>query len=162
MNRNVASSRTLCQAPFSVISALPAEAQLGTSSMTEKVMPRAFSFRNRRYHSPWVANVVVIALAMAYTLTNTLEAIAVFSSMTFLLVSIGVCLANLRLRERTRSRVTPVVLGIALMLATVGLLVGHLVRTDATTLTSVGILYASVFAAELCFSERRVIFRRTR
>ena len=39
MKRSVASSRTLCQAPFSVSKALPAEAQEGTSSMTENVMP---------------------------------------------------------------------------------------------------------------------------
>ena len=39
MKRRVASSRTLSQAPFSVISALPADAQDGTSSMIEKVMP---------------------------------------------------------------------------------------------------------------------------
>jgi hypothetical protein len=39
MKRSVASSRTLCQAPFSVIRALPADAQEGTSSITEKVMP---------------------------------------------------------------------------------------------------------------------------
>jgi hypothetical protein len=40
MNRKVASSRTLCQAPFSVSSALPADAQDGISNMREKVMPR--------------------------------------------------------------------------------------------------------------------------
>ena len=39
MKRSVASSRTLCQAPLSVASALPAEAQDGTSSTSEKVMP---------------------------------------------------------------------------------------------------------------------------
>ena len=39
MKRSVASSRTLCQAPFKVAIALPAEAQEGTSSMTENVMP---------------------------------------------------------------------------------------------------------------------------
>jgi hypothetical protein len=39
MKRSVASSRTLCQAPLSVSSALPAEAHDGTSSITEKVMP---------------------------------------------------------------------------------------------------------------------------
>ena len=40
MKRSVASSRTRCQAPLSVSSALPAEAQDGTSSITENVMPR--------------------------------------------------------------------------------------------------------------------------
>ena len=39
MKRKVASSRTLCQAPFSVRSALPAEAHDGTSNITENVMP---------------------------------------------------------------------------------------------------------------------------
>ena len=39
MKRSVASSRTLCHAPFNVSSALPAEAQEGMSSITEKVMP---------------------------------------------------------------------------------------------------------------------------
>ena len=40
MKRSTASSRTLCQAPLRVSSAFPAEAQEGTSSTTEKAMPR--------------------------------------------------------------------------------------------------------------------------
>src|SRR3546814_8400771 len=39
MKRSVASSRTLCQAPLRVSSALAAAAQDGTSSITEKVTP---------------------------------------------------------------------------------------------------------------------------
>ena len=39
MKRSVASSRTLCQAPLSVSSALVADAHDGTSSITENVMP---------------------------------------------------------------------------------------------------------------------------
>ncbi len=126
----------------------------------EEMMPRAFSFRSRTRNVPWLAVVVMTALALAFTVTNTLEAIAEFSSLTFLGVSIAVSVANLKLRERTGSRAWVVLTGILLMSATVVLLVRHLWASDARTLVSIATLYASVFAAEFLFSRRGWLRRR--
>ncbi len=129
-------------------------ARMMAEMATERRMPRAFSFRSR-HDVPWVAMVVLTALGLAFTLTGGLEVIAAFSSMTFLLVSIGVSAANLKLRARTGSRAGVVVLGLGLMTVTVGLLVVHLVRTGPATLVWIAAIYAAVIATELLFCERR-------
>ena len=53
--------------------------------------------------TPATAVVVLAFLSAAFTALGSLEVIASFSSMAFLLVSIGVSLANLKLAEETGS-----------------------------------------------------------
>jgi amino acid transporter len=128
---------------------------------TERMMPHAFSFRSRTRHVPWLAVITMTGLALTFTVTNTLESIAEFSSLTFLLVSIAVCVANFRLRKKTGSNPWLIVAGITLMTVTVALLLGHLWQSDTRTLVSIGTLYGSVFAAELLFSKRGLLHRRS-
>jgi len=125
---------------------------------TDKEMPGAFSFRNKT-QVPWVAVVVLTGLALLFTLAGGLETIAAFSSMTFLLVSIGVSFANLKLRKKTTSKAPLVLLGLALMGATVCTLVIYLWHTQRETLLWIGAFYAIVLIVELLFSERRIIFK---
>ena len=129
-------------------------ARMMAEMATAERMPRAFSFRNRR-DVPWAAMVALTALGMGFTLTGGLEVIAAFSSMTFLLVSIGVSAANLKLRARTGSRTGLVVLGLGLMAVTVVLLVVHLARASPATLVWIAAIYAAVIATELLFCRRR-------
>ena len=117
-------------------------------------VPKAFSFRNRA-DVPWLANVVLIALALLFTLAGGLEVIAVFSSMTFLLVSIGVSAANLKLRATTGARAYLVILSMTLMVMTIALLIEHLVRTAPDTLAIIAAIYGSVILCEIIFSRRR-------
>lgn len=124
-------------------------------------MPRAFSFRLGN-DVPWLAVVVLTVLALAFTLAGGLEVIAAFSSLTFLLVSIGVSIANLKLRSATGSRLGLVVLGLALMGVTVLLLLIHLWQSSRGTLAWIVTIYAGVLAAELLFSERRLLHLRRR
>lgn len=69
---------------------------------TRRRMPRSFSFRTRT-RVPWVAVVALTAAALAFTILSGLEAIATFSSLVVLLVSIGVSVTNYRLRSVTGS-----------------------------------------------------------
>ncbi|MBN4016199.1 amino acid permease [Rhodospirillaceae bacterium AH-315-P19] len=121
----------------------------------EARMPRAFSFR-RDNDVPWVAIVVLALLAIGFTLASGLEVIAAFSSLTFLLVSIGVSIANLRLRAHTNCRIGLVILGLVLMGTTVLLLLGHLWTSSRGTLIWILAIYGAVLAAELLFSKRRL------
>ena len=120
---------------------------------TERRVPRAFSHRTRA-RVPWVAVVTLTLLDLGFTVFGTLEVIATFSSLTFLLVSIGVSVANLRLREQTGSRAGLVLLGLGLMGATVTLLCLHLLRTDPKMLAVVVGLFVVVAVAEVVFFER--------
>ncbi len=117
-------------------------------------VPKSFSFRNRA-DVPWLANVTLIALALVFTLAGGLEVIAVFSSMTFLLVSIGVSAANLKLRAITGARTWLVLLSLFLMVMTIALLVEHLVRTAPDTLAIILGIYGAVILCEILFSRRR-------
>ncbi|HHN73262.1 MAG TPA: amino acid permease [Thermopetrobacter sp.] len=101
----------------------------------------AFLARRNLDNVPWIATVVLIALGGVFTLAGGLGVIAAFSSMTFLLVSIGVSVANWRLRLRTGAAPWAVLAGIALMATTVVLLVIHLLRDEPRTLAAVAGIY---------------------
>jgi len=123
-------------------------------------MPCAFSFRNR-VEVPWLAVVVLTVLAVALAMFGGLELIAAFSSMTFLLVSIGITIANFTLREATKSKAILILPGLILMLATVITLIIYLWQTKRGTLEWIGGIYLIVIFTELGFSKRRLIFRRS-
>jgi amino acid transporter len=118
-------------------------------------MPRAFSFRSHN-DVPWLAIIVLTLLGGVFTVAGGLEVIAAFSSLTFLLVSIGVSAANYRLRARTKSRTGLVILGLALMTITVVLLLVFLWQSSRETLVWIAVIYGVVIAAELLFSKRRL------
>ena len=134
-------------------------ARLASQIASDHLAPRVFSFRSRN-DAPAVGLVVITALAALLTALGGLETIASLSSLTFLLVSIGVCVANLRLRRSTRSAPLPIVLGLALMAAAVSLLVLYLAEHDPGTLLFCGIVYAAVALAHLLFE--RVVRPRAR
>ena len=126
------------------------------AEMAQKArMPEAFSFRSKM-DVPWVSVVALTVLAMAFTLASGLEVIAAFSSLTFLLVSIGVSIANLKLRADTNCRIGVVILGLGLMTATVLFLILHLWDSGRDTLVGIAVIYSVVIAAELLFSKRRL------
>ncbi len=120
---------------------------------TEKRMPRAFSFRSRT-DVPWIAIVTLTVLAGSFTVLGNLETIATFSSMTFLLVSIAVSVANYKLRSVTNSNVGLILLGMILMLTTVALLTLHLWKTDRETFLWLGGFYLTIIILELFFFHR--------
>ena len=109
----------------------------------EKRMPAALSGHNAA-GAPHIAVFALIAMAMAFTIAGGLEVIAAFSSMTFLLVSIGVAAANLKLHKTSASSPLLIVLGLTLMSTTIALLVRYLWENDRTTLTIILALYIIV------------------
>ncbi len=129
-------------------------ARMMAEMATQRRMPHVLAKRNAA-DVPWVANVALITMAMAFTLTGGLEVIAAFSSMTFLLVSIGVSVANLRLRTQTQCKIWLVNLGLALMSVTVILLVTYFWRDKPDTLIAIIGIYGAVILAELSDNIRR-------
>jgi len=117
-------------------------------------MPKPFSFRNR-VQVPWAAVVTITALALMFTLLGGLELIAAFSSMTFLLVSSAVGIANLRLRHKTGANSIIIVPGLILILATLATLVVYLWQHDLPTLIWIAAIYLFITAAETGFQLRK-------
>lgn len=120
----------------------------------QRVMPAAFSFRSRHHHVPWLAVVTLTVLAAVFSMANSLDTIASFSSFTFMVVSFSVCVANLRLRRLTNARVGIILAGMALILIAVALLVLHMWREARATLVNIAALYLLVVVAELATTKR--------
>ncbi len=116
----------------------------------EKRMPKAFSRRNKR-NAPRNAVFALIGFAALFTLAGGLEVIAAFSSLTFLLVSIGVSAANMKLHKKSASKPSLILLGLTLMSTTVVLLVVHLWNNSRTTLFIILAIYAVVGAAAVFY-----------
>ena len=126
---------------------------------TEKMMPKAFSFRSRTRDVPVVGIITLTAMGIAFTTLNSLDTIASFSSLTFLLVSLGVGIANYKLRSITKSNKLIVISGMVVVLITIGLLLFYMWNHERDTLYSVALLYTLVIVAELLFSKRRLIMK---
>ncbi|MCB9828460.1 MAG: amino acid permease [Planctomycetes bacterium] len=125
-------------------------ARLARAMAKDRLAPKLFSFRARG-DVPLAGIVVIAALAALLTSLGNLEMIASFSSMTFLLVSMGVCIASWRLRRETGA--APLGVGTALLLLGVALvlLVVFLAEKDRTALVFCGTVYAGVVVAHLLF-----------
>lgn len=118
----------------------------------DNLAPRAFSFRNRS-GVPTTSAVTITILSVILAAFGGLELIASFSSLTFLLVSIAVCVANLRLRKQTQTAVTPVILGILLMGATVSLLIYYLAVHNVSALYFALLAYLSIGIIFIAFRQ---------
>ncbi|HKI61303.1 MAG TPA: APC family permease [Mariprofundaceae bacterium] len=119
-----------------------------------KEMPTAFSFRNRS-QVPWIAVVVVSVLTVVLTYNSGLEFIASFSSMTFLLVSLAVALANLKLHAFTHSNLWLVSSASVLLLATITTLIIYLADRMPHTLYVIATMYGVIGVAVWLFEKNR-------
>jgi amino acid transporter len=133
--------------------------RLASDMATESLAPKAFSIRNRE-QAPAVALIVIAVLSAMFAVFGGLDVIAAFSSMTFLLVSIGVCVANLRLRKKTHSHIAPVVAGLALMGATVVLLVIYMAQNNLAGLVFTAVVYVVTATAHVLFERLRPALKR--
>ncbi len=117
---------------------------------TENEMPKAFSFRNRET-VPWIAVVTMTILTLALSWLGSLEFIAAFSSMTFLVVSLGVSIANLKLRQITKPKLYIVIPGCILLFTTIVTLLVYLAAHSPDSLLWMVGLYSIVLITEQLF-----------
>ncbi|WP_457636781.1 APC family permease [Oceanithermus sp.] len=124
-------------------------AEMGERGM----MPSQFSLRDRK-GVPWVAVVVMTVFAGSFATLGSLGVIAEFSSLTFLLVSIGVSLANLKLRRQTGGSAAITLTGLALMVITVLAIAAYMLAKDPRQLLYIGLLYLVVGALAVLYNRR--------
>ncbi len=111
---------------------------------SEHEMPNAFSFRNRET-VPWLAVVTLAVLTILFTYLGELELIAAFSSLTFLLVSLAVNIANYKLRHKTRANPYYIISGSLLLCFTIGTLILYLgIHSPQILLWIVGIYFIMI------------------
>ncbi|WP_456449388.1 APC family permease [Hydrogenimonas sp.] len=107
------------------------------------IFPSILARRNHRM-IPYYSLLLMFTLSSIFVLFGALESIVAFSSITFLLVSLAVAIANLILRKKTGSNPLVILTSIGLMAATVGLMLWYLYDNDPKTLTDIGLVYLLV------------------
>ncbi len=134
-------------------------ARLGMVMAQEEALPKAFSLKERHKDIPWLSLVLITATAILFVNTANLTIISSFASATFLLIFSLINLSALRLRRRLDINPLAPLLGLILSFSCWMLLILFLWKTDKASLCCIGGFYLFVVAAELLYSERRIIFR---
>ena len=134
----------------------------GTARLTmvmaqEKELPKVFSFREHTRDVPWVGLLAISGVTLLFANTANLTIISSFSSSTFLLLFAAINLAALRVRDRVSGETLTPWLGLILSGASWMTLNLYMWEHARDTLVYAGLFYVAVVAAELLFSERRVI-----
>ena len=111
-------------------------------------MPQAFSFRNREA-VPWIAVVVIAMFTIIFTYFGGLELIAAFSSLTFLLVSLAINIANYKLRHKTKANAYFIILGSLLLLFTIGTLIIYMIQNSPQMLLWIVGIYVVLILSEV-------------
>ena len=134
-------------------------ARLAMTMSLDEELPRVFSFRERSTGIPWVALVVITLLTLAFVNLANLRIISSAASATFLLVFFAINLSAFRLRRQIGLGAVLPLSGCAATAASLGVLLVHLARWSPQDLYVLGGSYATIIAAELLFSQRRLVFR---
>ena len=111
------------------------------AEMAEKdIMPSKLSIRNNR-NVPIISLMILTFFSSVLTLLGSLNIIAEFSSMTFLIVSIGVSIANIKLKSLTHPNIPLAISGLILMLITTSIIIAYVLRTNIVEALSIGLIY---------------------
>lgn len=124
------------------------------------IFPSILSRRNTRM-IPYYALLAMFVLSGLFVLYGRLDSIIAFSSMTFLLVSLAVAVANLRLYKKTNSHPLIVIASLLLMTMTVGLMILYLYRHETKTLIDIGLIYLLIAILFAIFRLTKQKFRRS-
>jgi amino acid transporter/ubiquinone/menaquinone biosynthesis C-methylase UbiE len=134
-------------------------ARLGMAMAQEQALPKAFSLKERHKDIPWLSLVLITAAALLFVNTANLTIISSFASATFLLIFSAINLSALRLRKRLGIAPLAPLLGLILSSSCWIILIAFLWQTDKQSLSWISGFYLLVIAAELLYSERRLIFQ---
>jgi amino acid transporter len=127
----------------------------------QRIMPAFFSKRNRK-GVPAYSLTALTLFALFFTSLSGLSVIAEFSSVTFLLVSIGVSIANLELKDLTGADVKKGLTGLVLMAVTTLAIVVYLYlenRRELLSILSIYTLTAILFFSYYLFSQKGEVSR---
>jgi hypothetical protein len=136
-------------------------ARLGMVMAQEHELPKVFSFRERRVDIPWVSLAIITGATLVFVNTADLGIISSFASSTFLLIFAVINFSAFRLRKKIGSGATMPLLGCAMAAGALGVLFWHISQEAAHSLWIIGGFYVVTISAELLFSERRLLFRRS-
>ncbi len=135
-------------------------ARLGMVMARDRDLPRVFSHRERTKDIPYVSLIFITAVTLVFVNTTDLTIISSFASSTFLLTFVSINAAAIRLKDQVNINPLIPLAGLFLSGACWLVLFVYLWQTNFRALTWIGGFYLAVIAAELVFSQRRLIFRK--
>ncbi len=148
---------------FSTASAINATmfgtARLGMVMATDGALPQVFGFRRKQNNIPWVSLIIITACTLAFVNLADLTIISSFASSTFLLIFAAINLSAWRLRQKIPGSGTGPLIGLLLSLVSWATLMTYLWNASRHSLYWIAIIYLVVVAAELLFSQRRLVLR---
>lgn len=130
-------------------------ARMASEIAKEKLLPKAFSFRSRT-NVPWVGIIIIALMSWGFTFTAPLEVIVTFSSLSFLIASFGVGVANARLHKKTKSKQWITITSLIFLLIVMLTLIDYMAVYQSKTLVIIIGLYIVIGIIELLFSKRRI------
>ena len=149
---------------FSTSSAINATlfgtARLGLVMARERELPAVFSLRRRQNDIPWASLLIISGVTLVFVNAANLTIISSFASSSFLLIFFAINLSAWRLRGEIRLRPIWPALGMILSLASWLVLLAWLWQNQKQSLGWITGFYAAVMAAELLFSERRLLWKK--
>ncbi len=134
-------------------------ARLGKVMAEDRALPCVFALQERSKAIPWVSLLIITGVTLVFVNLADLAVISSFASSTFLLIFAAVNLAAIRLRKRIELALWIPLSGMSLALLSWLVLCVYLWRNDGRSLLWMGIFYLAIVAAELLFSQRRLILR---
>jgi len=150
---------------FSTASAINATlfgtARLGMVMARERELPAAFAFVRRQNHIPWFSLITITAVTLLFVNLGNLTIIASFSSSTFLIIFFAIHLSAWRLRRQIDIPPIYPLTGMLFTSLSLGALGFYLWNNARESLLWNGAGYLAVVIAELLFSERRWVFRKS-
>ena len=150
---------------FSTASAINATlfgtARLGMVMARERELPAAFAFVRRQNHIPWFSLITITAVTLLFVNLGNLTIIASFSSSTFLIIFFAIHLSAWRLRRQIDIPPIYPLTGMLFTSLSLGALGFYLWNNARESLLWIGAGYLAVVIAELLFSERRWVFRKS-
>lgn len=131
----------------------------GTSRLAHKIatedeLPRVFSFRNQD-NIPTYAVLLMAAATVLLTALGSIQQIAEFGSVAFLVADGAANYANLQLYEQTQSRRWIPAAGLAGTVTALAILLHHLFVNQLTTLLIIAAIFGLVFIIEFFHMESR-------
>jgi len=136
-------------------------ARLGMVMAKERDLPKVFSHRERTKNIPFLSLIIITALSLLFVNTTDLTIISSFASSTFLLTFVGINITAIKLRQVINMHFIIPFLGLLMSSLSWITLIIYLVQSNPHALMWIGGFYLAVIVAEILFSERGLIFKRT-
>ncbi len=109
----------------------------------DKIFPHFLSKKNSK-NIPYHSLLTMYILAFAFIVYGKLDSIIAFSSMTFLVVSLSVAIANLKLYQKTDSHIFIIITSILSMSGTISLMISYMYNHDRDNLYAILTIYTLI------------------